>query len=144
MVKQGYVMSPSELKALRDERSFTNSMLNQAQSENYGAGSRGSQLDRERLSSAAKHYAKQEDAYSPRALRGAHKDKVAKEAAKLENEFKEGMLTQKETETASCAYQQLAWERRNTQKILQWKQLQRRLNPGDPGASNIERLRRER
>ena len=137
-------MSPSELQVLKDERKFTEGMLRETAQEKYGAGSAGSQMDKEALSRQAKHYAKQEEMYAPRALRGANKDKVAKECKRLEAEFKQGMPTCREMEKSGTAYKQLAWEKRNAQNLQAWKQLQRRLEPGNPMASNVERLRRSR
>lgn len=144
MSKQNYVMSPSELKTIKDERKFTENMLRDVDSESYGKGSAGSQMDKEALRRMATRYAKQEDMYTPKALRGANKDKVAKECQKLESEFTKGMLTKEETRDVASVYKHLAWEKKNSSAIQKWKQLQRRLEPGDPSASNIERLRREK
>lgn len=136
-------MSPSELKTIRDERKFTEGVLREVESEKYGAGSAGSQMDKDALRRQAQRFAKQEEAYTPRALRGANKDKVAKECKQLESEIKKGMLTVKESRNAANVYKQLAWEKTNSKAIQVWKQMQRRLEPGDPTASNVERLRRE-
>ena len=143
MGKKQYIMSPSELRTLREERQFTEKMLNDTESEQYGAGSRGSQLDKGALKRQANQFAKQEHMYAPKALRGANKDKVAKEAKALERQFMEGMPTREEMTTSATAHKLLNWEKRNGSRVREWKQLQRRLEPGDPTASNVERLRRK-
>jgi len=61
----------------------------------------------------------------------------------LEHIVSDGMLSQAEMRACppGAPDQHLAWERRNKAAILEWKNLQLRLKPGEREAANLERHR---
>lgn len=145
--KPGYVMSQSEMRALREEASGSRAMLKQLDSEKYGEGnSRAAGMDRQALEKQARQLEKIASSHAPEPPRGADKDRLAKRANELREELKSGMCSKDEMNNMrkhpNAPYKNLDWERRNAQKAYEYKQVMRRLEPGDPGAGSIERFRR--
>lgn len=85
-----------------------------------------------------------EGASAPK-LDGDARDALDKRRAELEDEIKVGMPTQVQMRRnpVGAVDQHRKWNTRNTEKILEWKNIQRALNPesDDKDLSNIERLR---
>lgn len=143
--KDDYVMSPSELQGLREEMHDTENVLKTA--EEYGKGTQASEmLDKGALKRSIKAYDVMINKYTPPKLRGATKDKVAKRAKELAEVIKQGMPTYEEMNDLKrhpgAPWKNLNWEKAKAAAINEWKQCQRKLEPGDPTASSIERLRR--
>lgn len=67
---------------------------------------------------------------------------VAREA-QLRSELLEGMPSQEEMRKAppGAVDKHMGWEARNKLKVLEWKNLRLRLNPGEREAANLERFR---
>ena len=75
---------------------------------------------------------------------GAEKDKEYRRAKELEEKIKQGMPTDSEMRMSppGTISKHLAWNRENKERIAEYKGIQRRLEPDNPNAANIERLRR--
>lgn len=145
--KKDYIMSPSELQGLKQEMKDTQSILRTA--EEFGHGTRASEmLDKNELKRSVTRYDRMIKHYSPPNLRGAAKDKVAKRAKELGEFIRKGMPTRAEMgdlgEHPGTPYKNLKWEQEKAEAIQEWKQCQRKLEPGDPTASTVERLRTAR
>lgn len=84
--------------------------------------------------------------------RGREKDKIAREAKELEAELREAMPSHNDMwptrlgtmESERAVQRQMAFESKYGEKARRWQNLQRRLEPEDPFASSLERIRRER
>lgn len=146
MAKRSYVMSQSELKNLKEEAHSARQIVKLVEQENYGAGGRGSQLDKNALIKQAQQMEKIVADHSPKPIRGGDKDKLAKRAAELKEKLSEGMCSREEMKDIhkypEAPMKHLEWEKRNSAAAYEYKQIMRRLEPGDPGASMVERLRR--
>jgi len=143
--KKDYIMSPSELQGLKQELNETKNILKVA--EDYGHGTKASEmLDKGELRRSIKKYDAMIEKYSPKALRGKSKDKVVARAKELGTFIRDGMPTQSEMmdigKNPGVPWKNLKWEKEKAQAINEWKQYQRRLEPGDPTASTVERLRK--
>ena len=141
MSKKKHVLSASEKETLMQEKRELETSLQEMEVEKYGAGSKYS-VNKEMLRTQANRLEEAIREGEAGSLRGANKDKVARMARELEEKIKDGMLTQRQMRDATNAYSHVDWEKRNAQMIHEWKQCQRRLEPCDPSAANIERLRR--
>ena len=146
MKKPKYVMSHSELKTVREDAQMQRAMLKQMEQEGYGSGSRGSVLDKSAVEKQARHYEKLADSHTPEKLKSLDKDKLAKRASELEGKMREGMCSHDEMRNLKgnpgAPMKHLDWERRNGSNAYEYKQIMRRLEPNDPGASSIEKFRR--
>ena len=142
--KKKQVLAPSELETLKSDKKETEAMLKAA--EGYGDGGPGSQMDKGRVKAEIAKLDKAIHDGSPRKMRGGDKDKMADKAKGLAESIKDGMPTRDEMrnlrDNPDAPFKNLEWQKRNSQNIQDYKQIMRSLEPGDPGASNIERLRR--
>ena len=147
--KQKHILSASEVAALEDEKHEIDSTLNAMEKEQYGHGTHvGSTVDRGAMKRAKAHVDKLIHDGTPGKIAPATKDKLNKRATELEGVFTKGMPTRAEMwakrgEHPGIVRKQMAWEKRNAGAVQEWKQIQRRLEPEDPTASNIERLRKQ-
>jgi len=82
---------------------------------------------------------------APHMFEGSEVDWQVRRAKDLEEELKEGMPTQAEMRKnpPGAVSKHMNWEKRNQQKIQEWKHIKLRLNAGnnDPDAANMERFR---
>ena len=145
--KEGkYVMSQSELKALKDESTYNRQMLKQAESEKYGAGTEASGINKAGIEKQAKHYEAKAAQYSAPIIKGAEKDRYAKRAEELRSQISEGMPTRSEMNDVrgnpGAPMKNLQWEKRNAGNIREYKQVMRTLDHHDPMAGSVERFRR--
>lgn len=143
-----YIMSVSELRELRGNKRDIDNTLRMLH-DGTGRGTRAKEMiDEGRLKKQARMYEKKIAQHTPSKVSGVQKDKLAKEAKRLQKEIRQGMPTYDEMwnmkNNPGIPYKNLQWERRNANKIHRWKQIQRQLNPGDPTTSNVERLRRKK
>jgi hypothetical protein len=69
--------------------------------------------------------------------------RMVRRSKELLGKILEGMPSQEEMRKAppGAVDKHLRWERRNKQSILEWKNLQLRLRPGEGEAANLERFR---
>jgi len=137
------VLTPSEIQTLKADRNEAAAMLKEA--EGYGDGGPGSQMDKARVQAEVRKLDKAIEDGSPRKMRGGDKDKINDRAKELASSIQEGMPTRDEMrnlrDNPGAPFKNLEWQKRNAQKIQEYKQIMRRLEPGDPMASNIENLR---
>lgn len=141
MAKKKHVLSVSEKETLKQEANELRAGLREMDAEQFGAGTKHT-VDKAKLRRQAEHLEAAIKEGEAGSLRGAAKDKVYKHSKELAEKIKEGMLSTKEMTNPGNALHHLQWEKKNAKAIHEWKQAQRRLEPNDPGASNIERLRR--
>ena len=84
------------------------------------------------------------DEQTPRAPADtAEEGRMHKRSKVLLNEILDGMPSQEEMRKAppGAVDKHMGWEKRNKSKILEWKNLQLRLRPGEREAANLERHR---
>lgn len=84
------------------------------------------------------------DEQTPRAPADtAEEGRMHKRSKALLNEILDGMPSQEEMRKAppGAVDKHMGWEKRNKLKILEWKNLQLRLRPGEREAANLERHR---
>jgi len=144
---EDYVMSPSELGALKEEMNDASGVLQTLERDQYGEGTRASEMiDRNALRAQVRKYDALVTKYAPKAIRGATKDKLAKRSKELAQFIQDGMPSFEEMNNLKkhpgTPWKNLNWEKSKAQAIYEWKQCQRRLCPGDPTASSVEMLRR--
>jgi len=142
------ILSPSEIQALRSEKNDQERMLKELDSENWGAGTNASQrVDKDALRRQVRQLDKAITDGTPRQIRGATKDKMSKRVKELEGNIVQGMPSHNEMwnlkRNPGAPTKNLNWQKRNAKNIQEYKQIMRQLEPGDPTASNIERLRRD-
>ncbi len=75
---------------------------------------------------------------------GVEKDREHKRAEELAEKIKVGMPTDSEMKMCPPGMigKHMAWNRKNKQRIAEYKGIMRRLEPDNPNAANVERLRR--
>lgn len=82
---------------------------------------------------------------TPKGFEGKDKDKAVALEAELRGKILDGMLSQEEMRKnpPGAVDRHIAWEKRNKQNMLLWKNLQLRLNVGsdDRDVANFERFR---
>lgn len=144
--KRKKILSAGEIAALKEEQQEIDSTLNAVEQQQYGAGARNA-VDRGALKRQRQQVDKMIHEGSAGRISGTTKDKLAARAKELEGKFTAGMPTRDEMwakrgEHPGIVRKQRNWEVRNADPIREWKQIQRQLNPDDPTASNIERLRK--
>ena len=146
MKKPKYVMSPSELRTLKEDAQMNRHMLKQAESEGYGAGSRGSVMDKAAIEKQARNLEKIAESHAPGKVTGQDRDKLSKRAEELREKLKDGMCSKDEMRDMrnhpDAPIKHLEWERRNGKNTGEYKQIMRRLEPQDPGAASVERFRK--
>lgn len=85
---------------------------------------------------------------TPPRVSGIRKDGLVQEANRLKEEMQKNMPTAEEmahpAKNPGAVQKHLMWEKRNLQNIQRFKEIQRTLEPDDPTATNIDRLRREK
>lgn len=145
--KPQYIMSHSELKNLKEDARDNRQLLNQMEREGYGQGNgKASGFDKARVLKQAAQLEALAERHSAPKISGAAKDRLAKQASELRQKISEGMLTSSEMnnlrKNPSAPLKHLEWEKRNSKNIHDYKQLMRRIEPNDPGASSVERFRR--
>lgn len=140
------VLSPGEVNSLKEDKSEIEATLRSLESGD-GAGTRGGQVDRVALQKQAEYLGRQIEQGAPGKLRGGDKDRLADRARELEAKIKEGMPSydqmMKPSRHPGIILKNKAWHDRTKTAQMEWKNIQRQLEPGDPSASSIERLRRQ-
>lgn len=139
------ILTQNEIQGLKEEKHEIENTLKSLE-ERVGAGTPAEQIDRGKLRAEANRLEQAIVFGSPKQIRGASKDAIAAEAKALAEKIQEGMCTRDEMNRpekhSGVINKHIEWEKRNKHNIERWKQCQRQLEHGDPGASNIERLRR--
>lgn len=84
------------------------------------------------------------DAQTPKPPESADEEgRMVRRSRQLLDDILQGMCSQEEMRKAppGAVDKHMGWEKRNKQKILEWKNLQLRLRPGEREAANLERHR---
>lgn len=140
------ILSASEIQDLKQEKSEVESTLKALDGEGFGKGTPAEMIDKGRLRAEADRLGQAIVNGTPGRISGVAKDNLVKEMKGLEASISDGMPTRDEMRKPSdhpgIIRRNQEWEKRNRSNIERWKQGQRQLQPGDPTASNIERLRR--
>lgn len=143
---EDYILSAAEKRALKDEQKEIEHNIKEAES-GVGTGTKRS-VDVGYLKQRANRLGEQIQKGSPGIMSGGDEANLSRESKELSESIKEGMPTVDEMRRPEkhpgAIEKHMAWEKRNYQKIMRFKQINRRLHPEDPTTSNIERLRRER
>lgn len=88
---------------------------------------------------------RQLDTQTPTAYKSDEVDSMVKKEAKLRSEILSGMPSQEEMRKAppGAIGKHMAWENRNKDKLLNWKEIRLRMEPEstDPDIANFERFR---
>jgi len=145
-VTEEYILSAAEKRALKDEQSEMEHAIREAES-GVGAGTKRN-VDVDYLRKKAAQIGAAVERGTPKNLEGSVKDKMARESKELSEQIREGMPSMDEMRRPEkhpgAIEKHMHWEKRNYDKIMRLKQINRQLNPDDPTSGNIERLRRER
>lgn len=85
------------------------------------------------------------DKYKSEPLSSMEKDRLFRRKKELESEVAHGMPTHTEMwkPTPENVEKHRAWEKANTTRIGELKQISRRLEPDNPNAGRIEHLRKQ-
>jgi len=144
--KPAKILTPSELKGLKEEQNEITNTLKSLEVERVGSGTPAEQIDRGRLRAEAQRLGQAIESGTPKQLRGSTKDAMYNESKALAEKIQEGMCSRDEMRNpekhSGAIGKHVEWEKRNKQNIERWKQIQRTLEHSDPTSSNIERLRR--
>lgn len=105
-------------------------------------------VDTSRLQKEVAHYDKVLQEGTPVTPRGVNKDNMRKEARDLEAQMQKGMPTRDQMDhpanNPGAVHKHLKWSKENDSRVRKYKEIQRRLEPDDPTAMDIEKLRREK
>ena len=144
--KKPQILSQSELQSIKDEKREIDSTLMSLEKEGTGRGTPAEQIDKSKLRAESVRLDKVIHQGTPGRIRGVDKDRVYAESKALEEKIMVGMCSRDEmvnpAKNPGAIRKHYEWEKRNKASIQEWKQIQRRLEPSDPGSANIERLRR--
>lgn len=170
IVQQGYILAPHEIDSLRQALGAHTQILG-ATEDGYISGEQGSGPvmipglrggTRRKLSEQAKQIKHTLDTCSPQPIPEKDRDKFVKEAKRLEEIFKPYLETRAELHVLKrdSPFWNSAMEKARYRSatnpdgslkhpeiegaISKWKYIQRRLNPEDPDADNLHKLRAEK
>lgn len=136
------VLSENEVRSLREEKKELESTMNQSE---FGRGTAAEQIDKKALAGQIRRIDSAIQAGTAPKLGGSQKDKLASEARQLAEAIKSGMPNQNEMDNPrknpGAIRKNQLWEKNQRGNIERWKQVMRTIEPGDPTASNVERLR---
>ncbi len=142
--KQRKILSVSELSDLKQEKKELESTLTNLQE--YGAGTPAESIDKGKIQGDIRKLDSAIREGSPSHVSGQKKDELSRRNRELEEKIREGMPTSEQMRRPwkhpGTIPQNVEWERRNKGLINEWRQNQRMLEPHDPNASSVERLRR--
>lgn len=146
--KKKYIMSQSELASLQSDSNEVKGTLRAIKSGDYGAGRTNERVDRVALERQAKKFDRMIADNSPGRVTKTTKDRLHKRQLELEKSIREGMPSYDEMwdikRNPGVPRKSLKWEARNSGNIEEYKQIMRQLEPDDPTASSVERLRRRK
>ena len=110
--------------------------------------SRRDSIDVNALKKQKAYFEKVIDEGKPRTPRGIGKDNLAQEARAIEKKIREGMPTRAEMDHPAdhpgAIHKHMHWKNRYDSDIRRYKEIQRKLEPHDPTATDIEKLRRNK
>lgn len=161
-IPQGYILSQHEIDSLRDALGAHTQILG-ATEDGYISGEQGAgpvlapglRVNRRKLSDQAKQIKGVLDRCSPQPIPEKERDKYFKEAKRLEEIFKPYLETRAELHAlkrdsphwgSAIEKARIRTQERPEieQAIVKWKYIMRRMNPEDPNADNLHKLRVEK
>lgn len=146
--KNREVLSVSEINELRNERREIQETIKDVEEGRVGAGTRAAQIDVGRLKKEEEYLGRAIEQGSPQVFKGVSKDKAHERSKQLEEQIRENMPNRSEmrdpVRNPGAIMKNVAWEKNNAERIREWRSLQRSLNPHDPTATSVERLRDQR
>jgi hypothetical protein len=132
-----------DLAGLRQEAQSTLDHL-----EKNPGTSRSDMIDKARLKKEIAYYDGQIAAGTPQAFRGMNKDKMVARAKELADKMQVNMPTREQMDhparNPGAVRKHMIWTKNNDGNIREYKELQRRLEPDDPTATDVEKLRKEK
>jgi len=144
--KQKEYLSPSEREVLQDEKRDLELQLKEMDTENYGAGGPGSQVDKSNIKREINRIGDAIASRTPDKLRGIEKDRLYKREQELEEVLKEGMPSwyamRNPTKNPGVVRKHIEWLNRNKDIIDEYRTIQRKLRPFDP--KSYEELRKDK
>lgn len=135
-------LTPATRKHLEEKINENEALLKSAEKGTY---QKQSQIDTGQVKRNIKKDKTTLEANAPAKFSGgAEKDKEHRRAQELAEKIKIGMPTDSEMKMCPPGMigRHMKWSRENKEAIAEYKGIQRRLEPENPNAANIERLRR--
>ncbi len=138
-------LTQGEIQDIKGQKSESEATLRYLE-QNPGA-SRQDSVDKARLQREIQHYDGVLQQGTPKTPRGVNKDAMVKEAQELEVRIKTGIPTRAEMDHPAkhpgAIHKHLNWSKRTDTDVRRYKEIQRRLHPEDPTATDVERFRAE-
>lgn len=138
-------MTMGELQDIKGQKAEAEASLKYA-TENVVGGAGGA-IDKNKLKAEISRYDAILNAGAVPKVSGVKKDDLAKEAKRLAEEMQVNMPTQDEMDhpakNPGAVQKHLKWGERNIDRIQQYKQIMRLLEPDDPTNTNIDKLRQK-
>ena len=139
-------MTSAELDDIRGMKQEAEATLKHVETHNVGGA--GEAIDKGRIRQEIARYDAIINAGSPKVARGLSKDRMVAEAKELEAAMQKNMPSRFEMDhperNPGAVQKHLKWEKRNMANIPRYKEIMRTLEPDDPTATNIDRLRNEK
>jgi hypothetical protein len=145
---KGRILSISEREALIDEKKDAEATLKDVQSGEYGVGTSGSQIDQNALKRRIDHLDKALHDGLPPKVRAKTKDELSKEAEMLRGRIQEKMPSKYEMDNPhlcpGAVRKHINWDKATQSDRERFREIMRTLEPDDPTAVDVEKLRREK
>ena len=143
------ILSQSELDGLKEEKRELEAALKDAESGEYGKGTRAAgAVDTAAMKRQIARLDKAiHDGQAPK-VSGIEKDDLIKEANEIRERLKIGLPTRFEMDHPAKAPgavgKHLNWQARNAKDIKRYREIMQTIEPDDPTATDIEKLRLEK
>jgi hypothetical protein len=128
------LLRPWQVDELQDEKRSLEAMMTNQHVQDKGS-----------VNKQLRQLKHQLETQSPKPPTAAEVDGLAKREAQLQSEMVQGMPSQEEMRKnpPGAVGKHMTWEKRNKQKLLEWKNIRLRMNIGDndPDLANFERHR---
>jgi hypothetical protein len=139
-------MTTAELDDIRGMKQEAEATLKHVETHNVSGA--GEMVDKGKLKAEIAKYDAIIHEGSPKQVRGMSKDRMIAEAKQLEESMQKNMPSRFEMDhperNPGAVQKHLKWEKRNAVNIPRYKEIMRTLEPDDPTATNIDRLRNEK
>lgn len=139
-------MTPGELADIEGLKNEAEATLKHV--EEHQITGAGEMVDKQRLKQEIARYDAIIHEGTPAKVRGINKDKLTEEARSLETEMQKYMPTREEMDhperNPGAVRKHMKWGDKNQQNIQRYKEIMRTLEPEDPTATSIDKLRREK
>ena len=114
----------------------------------HQVGGQGEMLDKGRIQQEINRYDTILKDGAPKQVRGTNKDNLIAEARGLEEKMQKNMPTLDEMnhpeKNPGAVQKHIKWGERNKENVSRFKEIMRTVEPDDPTATNIDKLRREK